>query len=137
MICFVYLSSAASEVSAGELAEILTVSRRNNAAVGLTGALCHYDGSFLQFLEGDDGAVDSTFARIRRDRRHRQILPVFKQEISQRAFGDWSMGIVKPQALGPDAARFCRRLEEVEMGADASHKRLIEGFLQTFRAWLR
>nr|QQZ51135.1 BLUF domain-containing protein [Phenylobacterium glaciei] len=36
-----------------ELDAILAASHRNNRRCGVTGMLCHYEGSFLQFLEGE------------------------------------------------------------------------------------
>lgn len=129
-----YFSSVSGEV---DLDEILAVSRRNNSAVGVTGLLCHLDGSFLQFLEGDDDAVQTTFARIARDPRHRSLLKVHEASIQSRSFGDWSMGLVNPRQVDPAHQLLCRNLREVEIGASAEHRGAMMGFLQAFKAWLR
>jgi len=137
VICLVYLSSAAAVPSAETLSGIVQQSQRNNELCGVTGLLCHYDGSFLQFLEGPEPAVDETFERISRDPRHHQIIKVQRRPIQSRAFADWSMAVVKPEEISPAQQAFVRGLRDVEAGADAEHKPAVEGFLQSFRAWLR
>ena len=137
MISLGYFSTATSRLGAAELDAILAVSQRNNRASNVTGLLCHIDGSFLQFLEGEEGSVRETFARITRDPRHRHILQVHDAEITARAFGDWSMGIVNAKDVDAAHQAFCRNLRNVEISATAQHRAALEGLLAVFRAWLR
>ena len=67
MLQLVYISSAVGRV---DTADILRTSRRNNAEVGVTGALMFNGGAFAQVLEGPRRGVESTFERIQRDQRH-------------------------------------------------------------------
>ncbi len=136
LISLAYFSSASGH-GASDLDPILAISRRNNAAAGVTGLLCHVDGSFLQFLEGEDGAVRATFDRIAVDPRHRDIVKVYDATIQTRAFGDWSMGVVNAHNVDAAHQAFCRNLREVEIHADAEHRKALEGILHVFRAWLR
>jgi hypothetical protein len=48
----VYISTARHDLRDEELATLLDVSRRNNAARGITGALAYHDHAFIQVLEG-------------------------------------------------------------------------------------
>ncbi len=137
MISLAYYSTASSPMSAAELGGIVEAAQRNNAANDITGMLCHYDGSFLQFLEGPEDAVSRTFDRIKRDSRHRQILEVDRRPIAGRAFGEWSMAAVKLDEMSPAQQAFCRSLRDVEITADAAHRSTIDGFLQAFKSWLR
>lgn len=137
MISLAYFSSASDEPGARDLDAILEVSRRNNTAAGVTGLLCHYDGSFLQFLEGDEGPVRATFDRIALDPRHSGILKVHDEPIVARAFADWSMGLVKAADVDAGHKAFLRSLREIEIPAEAEHRAELEGFLAAFRAWLR
>ncbi len=73
------------------LADILASSERNNEATGVTGFLLYREGWFLQALEGDLDAVDRTFDRIRRDRRHLDVRIVADAPAFERAFPDWAM----------------------------------------------
>ncbi|WP_165842818.1 BLUF domain-containing protein [Phenylobacterium deserti] len=136
MICLVYLSSAATIPSAEVLSGIVQQSQRNNQQCDVTGLLCHYDGNFLQFLEGPEEAVNQTYDRISRDPRHRQLIQVQRRQIEERAFADWSMAVVKPDDISPAQRAFVQGLRDVEV-AERAHKPAIEGFLQSFRAWLR
>lgn len=137
MICLAYMSSAARFLPAEEINQILATSRANNARRGVTGMLCHYDGSFLQFLEGEPERVGETFDIISRDRRHHSVLKVLRREITERLFPDWTMALVSVDEVSPEQRLFCQGLRDVELSADAAHRQAIEPFLQSFRAWMR
>jgi len=72
--------------------DILAASRRRNPAVGVTGALLFSDDCFAQSLEGPMAAVEALFEHIQMDERHDQVVVLEAGPISQRDFGDWSMG---------------------------------------------
>lgn len=74
------------------LADILSSAGRNNDTAAVTGFLLYREGWFLQALEGDLDAVDLTFDRIRRDRRHHDVRIVADEPAFERAFPDWAMG---------------------------------------------
>ena len=74
--------------------DILNASQRNNARVGVTGALMFNAGCFAQVLEGAQEAVEETFERIQRDMRHRETVVLMVGPTSHRAFSNWSMGYV-------------------------------------------
>jgi hypothetical protein len=137
MLCLAYYSSATTLMAPPELQAILAQSQRNNAAHGVTGMLCHYDGSFLQFLEGDEADVAATFARIGRDPRHRDLLEVYRQPVDERAFSEWAMAIVHPNDMGPTLQAFCRSLRQVEVAATVAHRRTLQPLLEGFQAWAR
>ena len=71
---------------------LLTVSRRNNEAAGLSGMLLYSSQSFLQMLEGEPAALDATYARIHADPRHRDLRLLLDAEVARPLFPDWSMG---------------------------------------------
>ena len=100
----VYVSAASPGFREEDLADVLRVSRRNNGASGVTGALLHHDGNFMQALEGPRDAVEATYARIAADPRHRGTIVLLRQEVDRPAFGEWSMGVVRPGAF-PAAER--------------------------------
>lgn len=137
MISLAYFSTATSSVGQADLGAILEVSRRNNAAVGVTGVLCHIDGSFLQFLEGEERVMRETFARISRDRRHIDLIKVHEATIAARAFGPWTMGLVSAKEVDSAHRAFCSNLRDIEIATSAEHRQVLEGLLTAFRAWLR
>lgn len=89
----IYVSSGTREYGVSELEEIAETGRRNNARAGITGVLLHYNGNFLQLIEGEAAAVEETFARISADARHTGILTLQNKTIAQRQFPDSRLGL--------------------------------------------
>ena len=83
-----------ADLHAGVMDEILAVSRRNNTAVGVTGALMFNAGCFAQVLEGPQEAVEAVFERIQQDERHGDVMLLAFGPAEGRAFESWSMGYV-------------------------------------------
>ena len=76
---------------AGEVERIVTVARRENERLGVTGALIFTQAHFAQVLEGDRAAVETLMERIGRDPRHDMVTIVSAGERDGRLFGQWSM----------------------------------------------
>ncbi len=91
IITLVYASSAATLLDREQLLELMAKARQNNAEHNITGMLLYKDGNFLQVLEGPKDEVERTFHRIRRDRRHQDVLVLLEEERTHRTFPDWSM----------------------------------------------
>ncbi len=93
MYQIVYVSAANQDFSATHLKKLLVRARMRNKEAEVTGMLVFYDGTFLQALEGEKGAVLETFGRIEKDPRHRDLAILHDGEgPAARVFGDWSMG---------------------------------------------
>ena len=92
MIQLVYISSARPLFTREDIADILQVSRRNNARDAVTGLLVYKSGSVIQFLEGPADPVRTLFGKIRLDPRHYRVTKLYEQEIAARDFPDWTMG---------------------------------------------
>lgn len=71
---------------------VLTTSRRNNSANGLSGLLIYTHGSFLQVLEGLTHLVDARFEIIQQDTRHADCQMICEEAIFEPDFGVWNMG---------------------------------------------
>lgn len=95
----VYISTARQDLRDEELATLLNVSRRNNAARGITGALAYHDRAFIQVLEGPEAPVEALLATIARDDRHTGLMVCERARVDGRAFGGWSMGWVRASDL--------------------------------------
>lgn len=80
--------------SAGDVESILRASRRNNREVGITGALCHFQGTYMQYLEGDEAAIECVMANIAADPRHANLTVLEYRFIAARAFPQWSMALL-------------------------------------------
>ena len=74
--------------------QILATSQRNNAIVGVTGALMFTDGLFAQVLEGSRTAVETVFERIQLDERHGEVNLLSFGKVDARIFPNWAMAYV-------------------------------------------
>jgi Sensors of blue-light using FAD len=74
--------------------DILSQSRQCNPASGITGILCFGGGIFLQAIEGGRLAVSELYNHIQRDARHKDVVLLQYDEITERRFGGWTMGQV-------------------------------------------
>ena len=94
MLVSLLYASRAVERSQEQLLDILTESRANNPAHGITGVLCSSGAVFLQCLEGGRMQVNALYNRIAADPRHRDVVVLSYREIAERTFANWSMGLV-------------------------------------------
>jgi hypothetical protein len=93
LVRLLYASRAIDPASA-EIEEILAQSRQGNPGLGITGILCYGGGIFLQAIEGGRNAVSELYGHIQRDPRHKDVILLHYEEISERRFSGWTMGQV-------------------------------------------
>lgn len=101
LVRLMYASRATAPVTEADLAPILKTSREHNPAEGITGLLCFSDGMFVQVLEGGRDAVNARYKRIVQDHRHRDVILLAYEEITERDFPGWTMGQVNLHRLNP------------------------------------
>ena len=93
LVRLLYASRAIDAASAG-IEGILAQSRQGNPGLGITGILCYGGGIFLQAIEGGRNAVSELYGHIQRDPRHKDVILLHYEEISERRFSGWTMGQV-------------------------------------------
>jgi hypothetical protein len=76
------------------IAEILAVSVAKNQHDSITGVLIWDDCWFVQALEGAERDVSTTFERILRDQRHRDVSLVTMEAVAERRYPDFAMACV-------------------------------------------
>ncbi|MFG6429822.1 BLUF domain-containing protein [Roseateles sp. LYH14W] len=101
LVRLMYASRATAAPTDSDLAAILKASREHNPAEGITGLLCFTDGVFVQVLEGGRNAVNARYKRIVEDPRHRDVILLAYEEITERGFAGWTMGQVNLHRLNP------------------------------------
>lgn len=102
-----------------DLKDILEKAKKNNMAVGVTGALLFNQTYFAQVLEGDRKAVTETFCRIARDPRHSDLVILEARPITQRCFADWSLCFVGHPVAEDVHRRYCISNEFLPMKMSA------------------
>jgi hypothetical protein len=99
MLVRLLYASRAVDTSPEAIEAILSQSRQHNPATGITGILCYGAGIFLQAIEGGRMAVSELYGHIQRDTRHKDVMLLDFEEISERRFGGWTMGQVNLSKL--------------------------------------
>ena len=122
----VYVSSGTRDFAHSELKAIADVGRHNNNGNGVTGVLIHYNGNFLQLLEGAPEDVESTFLRIVADERHVGLIKLQDSIIAERMFPDYGMafhGVSNSEATSyPDLFEKKNNVWKLKNGADFDNK---------------
>lgn len=133
MMRLVYVSAAKRPFGEPELEDLLQVSRRNNARLGITGLLLYHDGNFMQALEGEPAVVERLEARIREDPRHHFFQRLATEDVAERMFADWAMAYRRYDAgiLPAGYSDFLQRA--VTDGPTANTPSVVSVLLSSFR----
>ncbi|MDO5626433.1 MAG: BLUF domain-containing protein [Pseudomonadota bacterium] len=94
MLVRLLYASRAVDASPKAIESIFASARQHNHEQGVTGILVYGDGVFMQAIEGGRAAINALYATILRDARHQDVQLLHYQEITERRFGGWTMGLV-------------------------------------------
>jgi len=92
MIQVSYVSRSAEPMASADLLELLYQCRSNNSAHNVTGLLLYANGTFLQTIEGEQEVIDELVETIFADPRHAEAELLYRREIPERQYSEWSMG---------------------------------------------
>lgn len=101
LVRLLYVSRSVHPETPEQTESILTSAREHNLANGITGVLCYGGGIYLQALEGGRNQVNALYTHIVKDPRHKDVVVLAYEEISERRFGGWTMGQVRLDKLNP------------------------------------
>ena len=101
LVRLLYVSRAVQPESPEATESILASARDHNLSNGITGVLCYGGGIYLQAIEGGRNQVNALYTQIVRDERHKDVVLLSYQEITERRFGGWTMGQVRLDKLNP------------------------------------
>ncbi len=97
------LLSGDANTARQHIADILSASRRNNAARDITGALLFSDTNFTQVLEGPRAGAERLYETLHHDPRHKDLLLVLTEPLEARQFPQWSMAYIGPSQSAKEA----------------------------------
>ncbi len=112
LIAKTYLSRSLVSWTQSELETLLEHSRSKNRDRGITGAMMHVQGYFLQLLEGPETAVNTVFSIIEQDPRHEIASILYDEIITERHFPNWVMGYRDSDELGDRAIMTLRAAKQ-------------------------
>lgn len=99
MLVRLLYASRAVDTQTEAIETILAQSRQFNPASGITGILCYGGGIFLQAIEGGRNAISELYGHIQKDVRHKDVVLLQYEEISERRFSGWTMGQVNMEKI--------------------------------------
>lgn len=115
LYALIYISRPVKNFEPDELLQLAIESQRNNKPKAITGLLLYSGRFFLQVLEGDFDELNTLYARIEADDRHRDLEVLIGAPASRRLFPDWAMGVLditKSNRVDPELLRqICDRAE--------------------------
>ncbi len=94
MLVRLLYASRAVDPSPAVVNSILASARQHNQANGVTGILVYGGGIFMQAIEGGRQAISDLYGTIQRDARHQDVVLLHYEEIVERRFSAWTMGLV-------------------------------------------
>lgn len=101
LVRLLYVSRSVHPETPEQTESILASSREHNLSNGITGVLCYGGGIYLQAIEGGRNQVNALYTQIVKDPRHKDVVVLDYQEITERRFGGWTMGQVRLDKLNP------------------------------------
>jgi hypothetical protein len=101
LVRLLYASRSVKPATAETTEAILAQSRTHNPALGITGILCQSGDIFMKVLEGGRDPVNQLYNHIVRDERHKDVVVLHYEEIAERRFAGWTMGLVNLAKVNP------------------------------------
>lgn len=92
VLTIVYASEAIEAFDKTALHELLSVARKKNEKLDITGILLYEDRSFLQIIEGRPSVIKALFNKIKKDSRHKHVAKILEFTSKQKSFDEWTMG---------------------------------------------
>ncbi|MBN8807619.1 MAG: BLUF domain-containing protein [Sphingomonas sp.] len=117
------ITTASSGLAADDCAAIAKGAYVRNGIDGISGLLFADGDTFVQAIEGEDGAVEALVARLKVDPRHGELDVLIDRIITVRDFGGWSMAC---RERGEHAADFAQRLRGLLSGVSPDIARHFE-----------
>ena len=99
MLVRLLYASRAVDSSPAAIDAICASARQHNADHGVTGVLVFGGGIFMQALEGARQTISDLYGVIHKDARHQDVVLLHYEEITERRFGGWTMGLVNAERV--------------------------------------
>lgn len=111
MHSLIYISSAVEKFTKSGIEELLAVAHERNKEHGITGLLILKDYVIVQYIEGEEKEIKQLFENIKKDDRHFQVNLLKIEEIKERQFKDWSMGVKHYDHLEGEELEFIKNFD--------------------------
>ena len=110
LVRLLYASRSSKPIEPSVIESILSQSRKHNPELGITGILCQGGDFYLQVLEGGRDEVNRMYNEIVQDERHRDVILLHFEEVTERRFARWTMGQVNLATVNPSLLlKYCEK----------------------------
>jgi hypothetical protein len=110
LVRLLYASRSSKPIESSVIESILAQSRKHNPELGITGILCQGGDFYLQVLEGGRDEVNRMYNEIVQDERHRDVILLHFEEVTERRFAGWTMGQVNLATVNPSLLlKYCEK----------------------------
>lgn len=125
-----YVSTAAQSLSTSEIENLLESSSNKNNFENITGILLFSNGNFFQVIEGDKAPVQALFEKIQQDKRHYDLITIFKREIESQKFDTYENAFVSLDAAfnRNDLDLYTSHVEKLDPSIQNSVKYILNSF---------
>ena len=126
-----YVSSCRDTLTVKDLEHLFLVNKRNNTEHNVSGILIYNNGNFLQILEGEENLVKTLFKKIKRDPRHRNLIPLINNSLDERIFHDYDSGFIQFEdpKKRKELHNYISWLKEAEIKNVDKVVRIVENFI--------
>ncbi|MEN6669330.1 BLUF domain-containing protein [Psychrobacter sp. B38] len=111
------------------LSDIISVSRKHNPELNITGIISYRQGQYLQVLEGPSTEVDRLMAKIGVDPRHQDIWVFLNKDVTKRSFQNWGVSVFDFVDQGIFFETFIEDNRAIINGFDEQQKSRIKPFI--------
>ena len=127
-----YVSSVSHTLSNDQIQEVLDYSRNWNIEHNITGILLYSEGNFFQVLEGDKDLLQSLFSRISMDGRHRNLITLFRKEVSETKFNTYKSDFISLDSRfqGKSIALYFSQIEKLNPEIQSSVRYILNKFTE-------
>ena len=95
----VYVSDALITFDNKSLISLAEKASYINESLGVTGYLSYENGSFLQYIEGEQDVVEILMNKISKDKRHHMVMKLVRDGFQERWFPSWHMQLLTKNEL--------------------------------------
>jgi len=97
--CILYLSAENKPFDSKSLDLLVKKAREQNLKYDITGFLYYKQKQFFQYFEGTSENVQKLLQRLQKDPRHTFLECISADQLHQRRFTDWNMGVLRTNQL--------------------------------------
>ncbi len=90
-----YCSTATKPLTLSDVKKLATKASANNQLSIITGCLIYANKQFFQIIEGSQENLNLLFLKIAKDPAHDKIKILYYQQIEERLFPNWGMGLLE------------------------------------------